>query len=147
MIACTTCAGTGIYGGASCWKCGGRKLIYEEAAGLTLSWDGITITGVNTFKQSTGRVSFANVTPLAATIVNGCAVQQMWPVAIEPSTLTFSCFGACPLTNAQRGKRAALSFSIGGRSASYTAALVSFDPVDAKANDVMRWSATFQLEG
>ena len=156
---CPTCGGTGkLVGGATCPQCLGNKTLIEDSQGLTVSWGGIVLGSLTSFKYGSPKVSTEDVTGLnssyksfigaAGAATHSGMIRELIAGDITPGTVEISWHGVGKLGDAMVGNvrtmvvahpQNTIKFSLNGM-------LLGYD-MTAAVNAVVEGTASFQLTG
>jgi hypothetical protein len=155
---CPKCGGTGIFALQQCPRCFGHGTLIEDSQGLTVSWGGIVLGSLTSFKYGSPKVSTEDVTGLASsyksfTGANGAAthsgmIRHLIAGDITPGTVEISWHGVGKLGDAMVGNvqtmvvthpQNTIKFSLNGM-------LLGYD-MTAAVNAVVEGTASFQLTG
>lgn len=113
-----------------------------------MSWNGVPISRLTSFKAQYGSAVYEEVTNVTSTVVgtgaNSRTLKQYDCVAVEPGTVEVGIFGCPPFSVSDKGKRGTLLVSFDGGTVSGDAFLDDFD-VSGQVGQFLVGTARFRF--
>lgn len=151
---CPTCSGTGKVSGSTCPRCLGNKTLVEDSQGLSVTWGGVALGRLTSFRVSSPQVAIEDVTNLNSAIVDYTnafgnyrgMVRQLMSGDVTPGKVDISWNGSGALSSSDVGQEQALEVTHpeGSIAGTLKAILLEFQTT-AGVNALIEGTASFQL--